>query len=266
MKKLYVDGLSFAYEKNENVIENIHLEIEEGSFVGIIGPNGSGKSTILKRIYGGLHPQSGRIEINGCDATKLTGKKLALQAAVVGQENNVPFNFTVREIVAMGRTPHKKLFEADTEEDRRIVNEALERVGIINLADRDFSNLSGGERQRVLIARAFAQKTDFLILDEPTNHLDICFQLQIFEVLKNSGLTVLAVIHDLNLASCFCDELYVLNGKTITHHGKTEDLITEDLIRDVFHVNSNVSFSPYTGKKSIVFIPKINDSATEVKK
>lgn len=256
MKKLYVDNLSFAYGKAENIVENIHLEVEEGTFVGIIGSNGSGKSTILKNIYGGLHPKTGTIKINGVDVKELRGKKLALQLAVVGQENSVPFNFTVREIVAMGRTPHKKLFEPDTKEDREIVEEAMERVGIKNLAEREFSSLSGGEKQRVLIARALAQKTDFLILDEPTNHLDICYQLQIFEILKKSGLTVLAVIHDLNLASCFCDELYVLHGKSIAYRGKTEDMISEELIREVFHVDCNVSFSPHTGRKSIVFIPK----------
>lgn len=265
MNKLYVDGLSYSYGKSKSIVENIHIEVKEGSFVGIIGPNGSGKSTVLKCIYGGLTPKTGTVELNGVNTRELRGKKLALQMAVVGQENNVPFNFTVREIVSMGRTPHKRLFDPDTSEDRAIVEEAMERVGITDFAEREFSSLSGGEKQRALIARALAQKTDFLILDEPTNHLDICFQLQIFEILKNSGLTVLSVIHDLNLASTFCDELYVLNGNTIAHHGKTEDIISQDLIREVFHVESNVSESPHTGKKSIVYIPK-NIKTTEAKK
>ncbi len=256
MDKLIVDGLSYAYGQ-ENVIENIHIEVPTGSFVGIIGPNGSGKSTILKNIYSSLRPDCGTITLDGLDIKTIKSKTLAQKMAVVGQENAVPFSFSVQEIVAMGRTPHKRLFEADTAEDRRIVEEAMSTANIQDLADRDFPKLSGGEKQRVLIARALAQQTDFLILDEPTNHLDICFQLQIFEILKQSGKTILAAIHDLNLAALFCDELYVLNGKQIDRHGKTDDILTHEMIQRTFCVNCNVARHSETGKKNIVFIPKI---------
>jgi iron complex transport system ATP-binding protein len=252
--KLKVEGLTFSYDK-ENVIENICLEVREGAFIGIVGPNGSGKSTILKCIYGGLTPKQGEIAFEGIDTKKLKPKERALILSVVGQENCVPFNFTVREIVAMGRTPHKKLFESDTAEDKLIVEEAMEQVGISSLADRDYSNLSGGEKQRVLIARAMAQKTDFLILDEPTNHLDINYQLQIFRILKRSGLTVLSAIHDLNLAALFYDELYVLNGKEIYTHGTPDEILTVDLIKNVFHVDCAIDNDSRTGKKNIVYIP-----------
>lgn len=255
MNKLYVDGLSYAYGR-EKVIDNIHLEVPSGDFVGIIGPNGSGKSTLLKCIYGGLSPEKCTIRVDGVDVGRLKGKKLAKKLAVVGQENSVPFNFTVQEIVAMGRTPHKELFEPDTDEDQKIVAQALSQVGIAAMAQREFASLSGGEKQRVLIARALAQKTDFLILDEPTNHLDICFQLQIFDILKHAGLTVLAAIHDLNLAAMYCDTLYVLHGASVYGHGKTEDILCERLIRDVFGVNSHVETSPITGRKTIVYVPK----------
>jgi iron complex transport system ATP-binding protein len=252
--KLKVEGLTFAYDK-ENVIENICLAVSEGAFVGIVGPNGSGKSTILKCIYGGLTPKQGNIAFDGIDTKKLKPKERARMLSVVGQENSVPFNFTVREIVAMGRTPHKKLFESDTAEDKQIVEAAMEQLGISALADREYANLSGGEKQRVLIARAMAQKTDFLILDEPTNHLDIQYQLQIFRILKESGLTVLSAIHDLNLAALFCDELYVLDGKEIHTHGTPDDILTVDLLKNVFHVDCAVDNDPRTGKKNIVYIP-----------
>ena len=252
--KLKVEGLTFAYDK-ENVIENICLAVSGGAFVGIVGPNGSGKSTILKCIYGGLTPKQGNIAFDGIDTKKLKPKERARMLSVVGQENSVPFNFTVREIVAMGRTPHKKLFESDTAEDKQIVEAAMEQLGISALAEREYANLSGGEKQRVLIARAMAQKTDFLILDEPTNHLDIQYQLQIFRILKESGLTVLSAIHDLNLAALFCDELYVLDGKEIHTHGTPDDILTVDLLKNVFHVDCAVDNDPRTGKKNIVYIP-----------
>ena len=256
MSKLIVDNLSFSYGR-VSAVENIHLTVPEGAFVGIIGPNGSGKSTILKNIYGGLAPGSGTIQLDGKNLKAFKSKALARKMAVVGQENAVPFNFSVREIVTMGRTPYKRLFEADTNEDRAIVDDAMSTMQIEQLADRDFSQLSGGEKQRVLIARALAQKTDLLVLDEPTNHLDICFQLQIFDVLKSSQKTVLAAIHDLNLASLYCDEIYVLNGKRIEEHGKTEDVLTAEMIQRVFRVKCKVALEPETGKSSIVFIPRI---------
>jgi len=264
MEKLIIDGLSCAYD-DVTVVEDIHIKVEKGTFVGIIGPNGSGKSTILKSIYNGVKLDKGMILLDGENIKSIKSKNLAKKLAVVGQENAVPFNFTVREIAAMGRTAYKKLFEADNAEDRKIVNKAMETVGISELADRDFSKLSGGEKQRVLIARALVQQTDFLVLDEPTNHLDICFQMQIFEILKNSCKTadkaecktVLAAIHDLNLASLFCDELYVLEGKKIACHGKTEEILTDSMIKKIFNVDCSVAVHEKTGKKNIVFIPKV---------
>lgn len=256
MSRLEVKGLTYGYEE-KNVVENIDLKVEEGDFVGIVGPNGSGKSTILKCIYGGMTPRAGEIYIDGINIKEIKAKQRATMLAAVGQENSIPFNFIVREIVAMGRTPHKKLFEPDTEEDKAIVEEAMERLGISALADRPYTNLSGGEKQRVVIARAFAQKTDLLIMDEPTNHLDINYQLQIFQTLKKSGLTVLSAIHDLNMASMFCNKLYILNNKTVCASGNTDDILTQDLISEVFHVDCSVEKHPLTGKKNIVYIPKL---------
>lgn len=254
MDRIVVERLSYSYGARR-VLEDISLRVRAGAFVGIIGPNGSGKSTILKNIYGALTPGRGKILLDGEDIRTLRRRTVAQKMAVVGQENTVPFRFTVREIVSMGRTPYKRLLEPDTPEDARAVDEAMEVLGVAELAQRDFSQLSGGEKQRVLIARAFAQQTDLLILDEPTNHLDISFQLQIFEALAASGKTVLAAIHDLNLAALFCTEIYVLDDQSILAHGPPEDMLTSERIRAVFHVVCNVSISPFTGKTSIVYRP-----------
>ena len=254
MNKLEVKDLSYSYF-DKKVIDDINLEVAIGAFVGIIGPNGSGKSTILKNIYGGLFPDKGEIFLDGDNTKKIKRRDFAKKVSVVGQENSMPFNFTVKEIVAMGRTPYKKLFEPDTKEDNEIVSGALKRVNIADMAGREFFSLSGGEKQRVLIARALAQKADFMILDEPTTHLDICFQLQIFEILKNLGITVLSAIHDLNLTAMYCDYIYVLSNHTIYQHGATDDILKDDLIEKVFGVKCNVSKSPVTGKKNIVYIP-----------
>ncbi len=256
MDKLKVSGLTYGYDAR-TVVENIDIEVGEGEFVGIVGPNGSGKSTILKCIYGGMTPKTGEVYIDGTNIREIKPKKRATMLAAVGQENTIPFNFTVREIVSMGRTPHKRLFEPDNERDRAIVDEAMDKLGISALAERSYMNLSGGEKQRVIIARAFAQETELLVMDEPTNHLDINYQLQIFETLKASGLTVLVAIHDLNLAAMFCDRIYVLSGKQVYASGKTDDVLNRELIREVFHVKGAVERHPLTGKNNIIFIPNI---------
>ncbi|HHX74297.1 MAG TPA: ABC transporter ATP-binding protein, partial [Firmicutes bacterium] len=175
--KLQVENLSYAYDQ-QPVIEDICLTVKKGDFVGLIGPNGSGKSTVLKNLYRALQPDAGVVRLGGEDLFKLTYKQAATKIGVVGQENVLPFDFSVEEIVAMGRSPHKKLFDGDNQKDKQIVRDSLASLGMEEMAHRNYLHLSGGEKQRVLIARAIAQETDFLILDEPTNHLDIGYQLQ----------------------------------------------------------------------------------------
>ena len=182
-------------------------------------------------------------------------KKSALKMAVVGQENEVPFDFLVEEIVAMGRSPHKKLFDVDNAHDKEIVHHALEHMGMVHMAKRSYLNLSGGEKQRVLIARAIAQESDFLILDEPTNHLDISYQMQIFDFIKRLNVTVLSAIHDLNMAALYCDRLYVIEKGHLVLEGTPEEVLTPGNIRRIYGVESSVSRHPATGKLSIAFLP-----------
>ena len=230
--------------------------MDAGEFVGIIGPNGSGKSTVLKNIYRGLAPDQGKILLDGEDLLSMPYRRSALKLAVVGQENEVPFDFTVEEMVAMGRSPHKKLFEIDTPKDKKIVRHALEHMGMEQMAKRSYRFLSGGEKQRVLIARAIAQESDFLILDEPTNHLDISYQIQIFDFIKRLRVTVLSAIHDLNMAALYCDRLYVMKQGRILMEGTPEQVLTPEKIYEVYGVRSTVLKNPLTGKLSITFLPE----------
>ncbi len=252
--RLQVENLNYSYGENE-AIRKISLSVCEGEFVGLIGPNGSGKSTVLKNIYRGLIPDGGSIMLDGENLLTMPYRKSALKMAVVGQENELPFDFLVEEIVAMGRSPHKKLFDIDNAADKAMVQHALEHLGMKDMAKRNYQNLSGGEKQRVIIARAIAQESDFFILDEPTNHLDISYQMQIFDFIKRLRVTVLSAIHDLNMAALYCDRLYVLKNGEIVLQGTPEEVLTEQNIYDVYGVRTAVVKHSVTGKLSITYLP-----------
>ncbi|SCW53449.1 iron complex transport system ATP-binding protein [Paenibacillus tianmuensis] len=253
--KVEVQGLSYDV-KGEPIIQGVDLQVHPGEFVGIIGPNGSGKSTLLKNIYRVLKPQAGWISLDGQQLSELTHKETAQRMAVVSQETSSAFDFTVRDIVLMGRHPHKRMFAADTREDDAMVSVALERVGMESYARRSFSSLSGGEKQRVLIARALAQQSQFLIMDEPTNHLDIRHQLQMMDLVKTLGMTALSALHDLNMASYFCDRLIVMNAGKVYASGTPEEVMSAELLRQVFGVNAQLAVHPVTRKLSITYFPE----------
>ena len=254
-RKLEIEGLCYAYDA-QDVVKDVYLSIERGEFVGLIGPNGSGKSTLLKNIYGALKPRSGEIRLDGKRLDTLSAQARAARIAVVGQENELSFDFRVEEIAAMGRNPYKRLFQRDTAADQNIVADALERVGMSAFAQRGFRNLSGGEKQRVLIARAIAQQADFMILDEPTNHLDIGYQLSVFETVRALGVTTLAAIHDMNLASLFCDRIYVMRRGEVFACGTPAEIIRPDMIQSVFGVTADIHRHKATGRPHVAFIPQ----------
>lgn len=170
-----------------DILRGVSLEVEPNEFVGIIGPNGSGKSTLLKCIYRVLKPQAGIVKLDGTDIRELSYKKSAQSIAVLAQHNYYNFEFSVQDVVLMGRSPHKRAMERDNAQDYAIVAQALETVGMADMAKRSFSTLSGGEQQRVILARALAQQTPCLILDEPTNHLDITYQLELMDIVQGLG-------------------------------------------------------------------------------
>ena len=258
MDRLTVNNLEYGYFDEKNVIENINICAEAGKFTGIIGGNGSGKSTLLKCIYGALKPQKGEIVLDNKNLADMSPKQLASNIAVVGQENEFAFDFTVWEMVAMGRTPHKGLFQPDNAKDKKIVAGALQKTGMYDLRNRSFRQLSGGEKQRVIIARAIAQSAELMILDEPTNHLDISYQLHTFETVKELGVTVLAAMHDLNLASLFCDKIYILKDKKVFAAGSPEEILTAKNIEEVFGVRAEVRTSDETRKSVVSYIPYLH--------
>lgn len=234
------------------ILKGISLETHTGEFVGIIGPNGSGKSTLLKCIYRVLKPDGGCIWLGDQELHEMKIRNSARKVAVVAQHNYYNFEFSVREVVMMGRAPHKKMLEKDGAKDFEIVDQALKTVGMYEFTDRNFSTLSGGEQQRVILARALAQQTPCLILDEPTNHLDITHQLQLMELVRGLNVTVLSAIHDLNIAAMYCDRLYILKDGEIVGSGTPEELLTPETIRRVYQVESEI-VRDRNGKMHILF-------------
>lgn len=223
--ELSVDGVTLTAGAR-HLVRDVSLTARPGETIGLVGPNGSGKSSLLRAVYRVLRPDTGQVRVDGSDAWSLPVRQLARIVAAVVQESAADFDLAVREVVAMGRTPHKRLLAGDTPEDAEIVASALLAVDAVHLADRPFDRLSGGERQRVLIARALAQQPTLLVLDEPTNHLDIRHQLDVLGALRRLPATVLLALHDLNLAAYYCDRLYVLRDGEVTACGPPADILT----------------------------------------
>ena len=253
MTKLKVNNLRFSINKKE-ILKDISFDVQKGSFIGIIGPNGSGKSTLLKNIYRLYKPCSGEILLDNKKLSQMKDKDCAKEIAVLAQESNSQFDFTVEQIVKMGRYPYKSVFEDYSKEDLKMVKDMLKKVGLDNYSDRSFSNLSGGEKQRTLIARALVQNTDFLILDEPTNHLDIGYQIQLMDLVKSLNITTLSAIHDMNLASMYCDYLIVMKDGQIVTCGTVKEVITKEMLKEVFGVNAYVGINPINNKLQVSFM------------
>ncbi|MEU9762315.1 ABC transporter ATP-binding protein [Streptomyces sp. NPDC047987] len=251
---LTVDGVTLTAGAR-HLVRDVSLRAGPGEVVGLVGPNGSGKSSLLRAVYRVLRPDAGHVRVDGADAWHLPVRGLARTLAAVVQEPVAAFDLTVREVVAMGRTPHKGLLDGDTAKDARLIASALASVDMGALADRTFDRLSGGERQRVLIARALAQQPSLLVLDEPTNHLDIRHQLDVLGVLRQLPATVLVALHDLNLAAYYCDRLYVLRAGAVVVSGPPAEVITEELLGEVYGVAGEVVVHPRTGAPHVTFLP-----------
>jgi iron complex transport system ATP-binding protein len=248
---LEVTGLSVDIGRRR-IVDGVDISVPDGHFVGLLGPNGSGKSTILKAVYRVRRPASGRVLLDGSDLLAMPPKVAARRVAVVAQETTVEFDFTVFEMVMIGRTPHKKAFERDDDHDRAIARQAISRVGCAHLVSRSFNTLSGGEKQRVLIARALTQGADHLILDEPTNHLDIRYQIEVLELVAGLNVTVLAALHDLSLAALFCDSVYVLTDGRIIAGGHPRTVITAETVRRAYGADVLIVDHPETGTPHLI--------------
>lgn len=237
--EISAENIHVLFDRKE-ILNGVDLLAGDGRFIGVVGPNGSGKSTLLKCIYRVLKPTTGAIYLDDIALRNYSAKEAAKKIAVVAQHNLVGFDFTVQEMVLMGRAPHKNALDRDNAYDYQVVNDALKTAGMEAFKERSFSSLSGGEQQRVVLARALAQQTPCLILDEPTNHLDIKYQLQLMRIVKESGCTIISAIHDLNIAARYCDEIYILSKGRIRAHGAPRSVLTKELISEVFGIKATL--------------------------
>jgi len=254
MPRLQISELAWSPNGERALLDGIDLAVGDGQLVGLIGPNGSGKTSLLRCAYRFLRPDQGRVELDGEALWSRSPRWCAQRLAVVLQEFPQDFGLTVAEVAAMGRTPHKGLFDGDDQADVALVEQALARVGLTEHKRQAFAHLSGGEKQRVLLARALVQQPTLLILDEPTNHLDPRYQLELLRLIKTLGLATLASFHDLNLAAAFCDRLYVLDHGRVVASGSPAEVLTEALLAEVYGVQALVDRHPLAGHPRITWI------------
>jgi iron complex transport system ATP-binding protein len=252
---LEVSGIACGYDGGD-VLTDVSLRLAPGDFVAVAGPNGSGKSTLIRAMSRVLRPRRGAATLEGADLYELPARRSAQAIAVLPQETSLEFEFTCEEIVLMGRAPHLGRFETETERDRAVVREAMERTSTWDLRHRAIIELSGGERQRVLLARAFAQEPRVLLLDEPTSHLDLTFQVQILRLVRalrdEKKTAVLASLHDLNLASAYADRIVLLSRGRVVATGSPRDVLTEAVLRPVFGDELTVRPHPDTGEPLVL--------------
>lgn len=234
---LTCENLSFAYQPGASVLRNLSLEVRPGGVTGVFGPNGCGKSTLLRLFNGALRPQAGRVWIDDAPLDGLSTREIARRIAVVPQQTPADIPLTVAEMVMLGRHPHRRPLEPTSDNDRRLVDDALRRVDLAQLARRMFSRLSGGERQRTVIARALAQDTPILMMDEPTTHLDLKHQIDLYRMARDfaaRGRTVVMVCHDLYIAPTYADHAILMRDGTVVAAGNTPDVLAPDNILAAF--------------------------------
>jgi len=250
-----IEGLVVGYDAAP-VLAGVTLDVAGGEFVGIVGPNGSGKTTLLRSVARVLTPASGAVLIDGKDVSEIPARELARQLGVVPQDTVPAFDFTALEIVLMGRSPHLGRFQLEGAKDMAIAERAMRQTGTLGIAGRPFAALSGGERQRVVIARALAQEPRVVLLDEPTSHLDISYQFEILNLIRRlnreEGITVLAVLHDLNLAAQYCDRLVMLGGRQIQAVGSPAAVLTAENVKRVYGAEVWIRRHPTSGRPYVI--------------
>lgn len=240
---LQVESVNVHYGERP-IVQNLSLTVQKGEIVSIIGPNGSGKSTLLKSISGLIPYASGEVTIDGKELRKMNVREVAKQLCMLSQSNVSPADMTVSDLVSFGRMPHKKWYEQLTQEDREIIQWALEQTNMTKYEQRLVHSLSGGESRKAWLAMALAQRPKLLLLDEPTTYLDIAHQLDVLELVKmlnkELGITVIMVLHDLNHASLYSDKVCVIQNGERKAYGTPKDVLNQDLIRSVYGVEVEV--------------------------
>lgn len=256
---LQINGVTCGYQADP-VLQDVSLKVDRGSFLGLIGPNGAGKSTLLRVLAATLRPWRGTIYLGREDLAGLPRRQIARRLAVVPQETQVSFHFTVWDVVLMGRSPYVGRFAAEGPADVEVARRAMEATHTWHLAERDITELSGGERQRVILARALTQNPEILLLDEPTAHLDISHQVEVLQVVRSlildRHLTVVAAMHDLNLAGQFSDTVILLDGGRIKALGTPSEVITAARIEEVYHTPVAVYPHPLLQVPQVTLLPR----------
>jgi iron complex transport system ATP-binding protein len=235
------------------IVHALDLRVGSGQVFGLVGPNGSGKSTALRCVYRALKPSGGIVRVGGDDIAGLTPRESARRVAALTQDGTADLDLTVADVVALGRVPHQRGNRRLTERELELCRSAMARTDVAHLADRGILSLSGGERQRVLLARALVQEPGVLVLDEPTNHLDLRHQIQLLSHLRATNLTVVVVLHDLNLAAAACDRLGLLADGRLVAAGTPAEVLTRERIAQVYGVDVVVAEHPLTGDPQILF-------------
>ncbi|NME95615.1 ABC transporter ATP-binding protein [Clostridium cochlearium] len=254
---IVLNNLNFAYNE-KHILKNINISFERNKFYSILGPNGSGKTTLLKNILKALPTTDKTIYIDAFDINNYKNKDLAKKMSSVPQNTNLEFDFTSFDVVLMGRSPHLKRFERESNKDYEIVREAMEITNTWHLKDKYINQLSGGERQKIIIARALAQESSIILLDEPISNLDIQNQIEIMDTLKflNRDVTIISVLHDLNLAAQYSDYILLLKNGEIFFKGTPEKVLSVNNLKYVYDVNTYIIKNPVTGKPHIIPISK----------
>ncbi|MBD2871192.1 ABC transporter ATP-binding protein [Paenibacillus arenilitoris] len=245
--------------QGRTVLNGLNCRFDMGKIYGIIGPNGVGKSTFLQLLSGVERPKAGDVLLEGRSIYAYPRKQLARRMAVLQQSGLPPVGFSVREVVGMGRYPYQGWLGSDSDDSEAVIDEAIKAMGLTELRQRKMDQLSGGERQRVALAKLMAQQPSIILLDEPTTYLDIGFQVQLLDTVRawqrERNLTVIAVLHDLNLASLYCDELIVLHRGAIAAAGAARDVLTAELIGRVYETTASIVAHPLTGAPQIMLQP-----------
>lgn len=258
-------GVSFGYD-NGRVLADLNLRIDAGEMVAVAGPNGSGKTTLLRVLSGTLRPQQGEVRLDDEPVHRLSRLAVARRVAVLSQDTSVPFAFTAQQIVMMGRIPYLRPLIGESSHDYAVARQSMAATGTDHLSNRIFNELSGGERQRVLIAMALAQQPRLLLLDEPTVHLDISHQIEVLELVRHlnreRGLSVIAVMHDLNLAALYFDRVVLMENGRIVASGSPSDVLVPELVQRVFHTTVQVVPHPTASVPHLVVVPQNGDRCT----
>ncbi|WP_032122498.1 ABC transporter ATP-binding protein [Clostridium amazonitimonense] len=255
MNSISTEQLAIAYEDNL-IVDKLDMDIPKGKITTIIGANGCGKSTVLKAVGRILKPKAGSIYLNGNDIRQLSTKEVAQKMAILPQTPQAPSGLTVGELVAYGRFPHQRGFGKLQPEDKKTIQWALDVTKLTEYETMAVDSLSGGQRQRVWIAMALAQQTDLILLDEPTTYLDLAYQLEVLELLyrlnREQGCTIVMVLHDLNLAARFADYMIAIRCGDIIKHGKPEEVMTSDVLRETFRIEAQIVNDPRTGRPNCI--------------